>query len=72
MSELDTELVTENYEPRPGQMAARTFWVAYPPHVAGYGHMQDRISRAAGRGPTKAAALEAAAAAKKAAAQIQP
>jgi hypothetical protein len=36
-TEKVTEKVTENYQPRPGQMATRTFWAAYPPHVAGYG-----------------------------------
>jgi len=58
MSEhLDTEKVTENYQPRPGDMATRTFWIAYPPHVAGYGRMGDRISRAWGSGRTRKAAL---------------
>jgi hypothetical protein len=58
--ELDTEQVTENYRPAPGQMATRTFWIAYRPHVAGYGHMSDRITRALGAGETPAAALAAA------------
>ncbi len=57
---LHTEKVTQNYQPRPGQMATRTFWIAYPEHVAGYGHMSDRISRAAGQGRTRREALAAA------------
>lgn len=52
-----TEKVAENYESRPGAMDTRTFWIAYPDHVAAYGHMEDRISRAAGRGRTRKAAL---------------
>lgn len=55
-----TEKVTENYQPRPGQMDTRTFWIAYPAHVLTYGHMSDRIARAAGRGKTRKAALAAA------------
>ena len=58
---METEKVTENYQPRPGQMDTRTFWIAYPAHVAGYGHMSDRIARAAGRGKTRKTALEDAA-----------
>jgi len=61
MEDLDTEKVTENYQPAPGQMATRTFWIAYPAHVAAYGHMEDRITRAYGVGKTRKAALEAAA-----------
>jgi hypothetical protein len=49
MPELETEKVTGNYQPAPGQMGTRTFWIAYPPHVADYGHVDDRIARAAGR-----------------------
>lgn len=60
---MDTEKVTENYQPQPGQMATRTFWIAYPPHVAAYGHVSDRISRAAGTGETRKAAIAAAEAA---------
>ena len=55
---LMTEYVSENYQPRPGQMDTRYFWVAYPDHVAAYGHMDDRISRASGRGDTERAALD--------------
>ena len=58
MSDLETEKVTENYQPEPGQMDTRTFWIAYPAHVAGDGHMSDRIARATGRGKTRKAALE--------------
>ncbi len=58
---LNTEKVTQNYQPRPGQMATRTFWIAYPDHVAGYGHMSDRISRATGQGRTRREALASAA-----------
>jgi hypothetical protein len=58
---LFTEHVTENYQPAPGQMDTRTFWIAYPGHVAAYGHEKDRISRAWGVGDTEAAALAAAA-----------
>ncbi len=58
---LHTEKVTQNYQPRPGEMATRTFWIAYPDHVAGYGHMSDRISRATGQGRTRREALAAAA-----------
>lgn len=61
MADLETEKVTENYQPRPGQMGTRTFWIAYPAHVAAYGHMSDRIARAAGTGKTRKAALEDAA-----------
>jgi Ribbon-helix-helix protein, copG family len=57
MPDLETEKVTENYQPEPGQMDTRTFWIAYPSHVAGYGHTGDRISRATGRGKTRKAAL---------------
>jgi hypothetical protein len=57
MADLETEKVTENYQPEPGQMDTRTFWIAYPSHVAGYGHTEDRISRATGRGKTRKAAL---------------
>ncbi len=57
---MQTEPVKENYQPRPGQMATRTFWIAYPSHVAGYGRMSDRISQAAGRGATRREALGAA------------
>jgi hypothetical protein len=57
MPDLETEKVTENYQPEPGQMDTRTFWIAYPSHVAGYGHTEDRISRATGRGKTRKAAL---------------
>ena len=57
MADLETEKVTENYQPEPGQMDTRTFWIAYPAHVAGYGHMGDRIARATGKGKTRKAAL---------------
>ena len=58
--ELTTEKVTENYQPRPGQMDTRTFWIAYPAHVAAYGAMSDRIARAYGSGSTRREALESA------------
>jgi hypothetical protein len=58
---LYAEKVTENYQPRPGQMDTRTFWIAYPPSVAAYGHTSDRISRAWGAGKTRKAARAAAA-----------
>ena len=54
------EKVTQNCQPRPGQMGTRTFWVAYPEHVAAYGHAADRIARAAGEGSTRKAAITAA------------
>jgi hypothetical protein len=57
---FETEQVSENYQPRPGQMGTRTFWIAYPPWVASYGHMEDRISRALGTGDSKEEALAAA------------
>ena len=57
MNELVTEKVSENYQPRPGEMSTRQFWIAYPAHVSAYGHASDRIARAAGRGKTKKAAL---------------
>ena len=57
---FDTEEVTENYQPAPGQMGSRTFWIAYLPHVASFGHTGDRIAHAAGRGETRDAALAAA------------
>lgn len=56
-ADMTAEKVTENYQPRPGQMAARTYWIAYPGHVAAYGHQADRIARAAGTGRTRKAAL---------------
>lgn len=52
-----TEYVSENYEPRPGEMDTRHYWIAYPDHVLAYGHVEDRISRAAGWGDTEEAAL---------------
>lgn len=55
--ELETEYVSENYEPAPGQMDTRHFWIAYPPHVLQYGEVGDRIARASGRGDTEDAAL---------------
>jgi hypothetical protein len=54
---LVTEKVSENYQPRPGEMGTRSFWIAYPAHVSAYGHASDRIARATGRGETKKAAL---------------
>lgn len=54
------EQVSENYQPRPGQMDTRTYWIAYRPHVVTYGHVEDRISRALGAGDTEAEALAAA------------
>lgn len=58
--ELTTEHVSENYGTPGGNMGTRSFWIAYPDHVAAYGHASDRISRAWGSGPTRKAALEAA------------
>ncbi len=58
---LHTEKVTQNYRTADGNMGTRTFWIAYPDHVAGYGHMSDRISRATGQGRTRRDALTAAA-----------
>lgn len=58
--ELHAEKVSENYQPRPGEMDTRTFWIAYPEHVAAYGHTSDRIARATGSGKTRKAALAAA------------
>lgn len=57
MTRIVAERVSENCQPRPGQMDTRYFWVAYPEHVAGYGHVDDRISRAWGSGKTKREAL---------------
>ncbi len=54
-----TEKVTRTYQPRPGQVAERTFWIAYPDHVAAYARTDDRISRATGRGRTRREALAA-------------
>lgn len=54
---METEKVTENYQPAPGRMDTRTFWIAYPAHVAEYGHMSDRVERAWGRGKTEEEAL---------------
>jgi len=56
-TELVTEKVSENYQPRPGQMDTRYFWIAYPPHVMNYGHEEDRISRAWGSGKLRREAL---------------
>lgn len=58
MDELLTEQVSENFQPRPGQMDTRTFWIAYPAHVASYGHETDRISRAWGHGDTEQQAID--------------
>ena len=55
---LMTEKVSEDYEPRPGVVSTRTFWIAYPDWVAGLGSMQDRISRAIGQGGTSKVARE--------------
>ena len=55
--ELLTEKVTEPYQSRPGQVENRTFWIAYPRHVADYGSVDDRISRALGVGDTRREAL---------------
>ena len=52
-----TEHVSEPYQPEPGQADTRQYWIAYRPHVAGYGHQADRISRASGVGATEAEAL---------------
>ena len=55
--ELNTERVQQAYEIRPGDVDVETFWIAYGDDVLGYGAVDDRISRAAGRGPTRKAAL---------------
>jgi hypothetical protein len=54
---LITEHVSQNYEPRPGQMDTRYFVIAYPPHFVAYGHEEDRVSRAWGKGRTRTGAL---------------
>ena len=62
-AKLTTEKVTENVAWTSGTgagMREQTFWVAYPPHVGGYGQQSDRVAHAAGRGGTKAEALAAA------------
>ncbi len=56
---MHTEKVSQNYQPRPGRMATRTFWIAYPDHVASYARMADRISRATARGRTRREVLAA-------------
>lgn len=55
--DFEAEQVSENYQPRPGQMDTRTFWIAYAPYVAGYGHREDRIARAIGTGESREEAL---------------
>jgi len=57
---LFTEEVTENYATPGGGMATRTFWIVIEDHVVAYGRMDERISRAVGRGETEQAALVAA------------
>ncbi len=59
-TDLYVEKVTQNYQPHPGQMATRTFWITYPAHVAGYARMSDRISRATSQGRTRRDAIAAA------------
>lgn len=61
-ADLYTERVEVDHYARGGGPEIETdrFWIAYPGHVAAYGHEVDRISRAWGRGPTKTAALLAA------------
>ena len=54
---LDTEEVTENYQPAPGRMDSRRVWYAYRPHVAGYGHVADRAAMVLGRGATEEDAI---------------
>lgn len=54
---LLTEQVSEAREVRPGVVENRTFWIAYPAHVAVYGSMDDRIFRARGVGDTEEEAL---------------
>ena len=65
MGKIVAEKVEENYRPTPGTMGTRTYWIAYPEHVAAYGHMSDRISRCLGSGKTRKAALAAAEAAQR-------
>jgi hypothetical protein len=56
-TDLITEKVSEAIEIEPGVPWTRVFWIAYPPHVLAYGHEEDRISRAWGRGNLRREAL---------------
>lgn len=57
--DLYTERVEVDHYARGGGPGIETdrFWIAYPPHIAGYAEDSYRISHAWGRGPTKTAAL---------------
>ena len=57
---LITEKVSQGVQIRPGEYGSATFWIAYPPNVAAYGHDDDRISRAWGTGKLRRDALAAA------------
>jgi hypothetical protein len=56
-SGLVTEKVSQGVEVRPGQYGTDTFWIAYPPSILAYGHEDDRISRAWGKGDLRREAL---------------
>ena len=57
---LITEKVSQGIQIRPGVYGSETFWIAYTPNVAAYGHEADRISRAWGKGDLRREALAAA------------
>ena len=59
-SGLITEKVSQGIQIKPGVYGSETFWIAYPPNVAAYGHDDDRISRAWGTGKLRRDALAAA------------
>jgi hypothetical protein len=52
-----TERVSELRSTGHGEYNRVYFWIAYPDHVAAYGHESDRIARARGVGDTKKEAL---------------
>jgi hypothetical protein len=54
---LLTEKVSEGIQVRPGEYGSVTFWIAYPPYVAAYGHEEDRINHAWGSGKLRREAL---------------
>jgi len=54
---LVTEKVSQGIQIRPGVYGTDTFWIAYPPNVVAYGHEEDRISRAWGKGDLRREAL---------------
>lgn len=59
-TELITEKVSQGIQIRPGEYGTEYFWIAYPLHVAAYGHEEDRISHSWGRGKLRREALAAA------------